>query len=137
MRVYLGGPISGCTDEEVHGWREQVKPIFESVGFICLDPSERDYRGKRLTRNIAVDIVEHDTRDIRNCDLAFFNCWKQDSPMWGTAMEIRYAWSQEKINIIVLPEIIEPSPWLLYHGHIYPGEPEQVARWLIRNEGFN
>jgi nucleoside 2-deoxyribosyltransferase len=136
MKIYLGGPISGCTDEETHGWREKVKPIFESVGFTCLDPALRDYRGKFMTRHMAVDIVEADTRDIRNCDLAFFNCWKTDSPMWGTAMEIRFSWLQEKIAIIVLPEDVAPSPWLLYHGHIYPGNVEHVARWLIRNEGF-
>ena len=31
MKVYLGGPINGCTDEEASGWREAVKVIQEDA----------------------------------------------------------------------------------------------------------
>ena len=129
-KVYLGGPIQNCTDSEVHDWRENVKEIFVDKDYICFDPTVRFFRGKKITQKEAADIVTHDLYDLSHCDIGFFNCWKQNSPMWGTAMEIRYAYEQGIEVYIVLPEFTPTSPWLMYHGAIYYGTPEQLARLL-------
>ena len=42
IKVYLCGPINGCTDTEAKNWREAVKEHFPA----SVDPMKRDYRGK-------------------------------------------------------------------------------------------
>lgn len=41
MKVYLAGPINGCTDAEAKNWREELKTHFPNA----IDPMKRDYRG--------------------------------------------------------------------------------------------
>jgi nucleoside 2-deoxyribosyltransferase len=114
MRVYLGGPINGCTDEEANGWREQVKPILERHGIGWVDPMDRDYRGREMEPGIAAEIVELDKQDIDSCDVLLMNCPK---PSVGTSMEILYGWNRGKHVVSVIPPGSTPSPWLVYHSH--------------------
>jgi nucleoside 2-deoxyribosyltransferase len=108
-RVYLAGPINGCTDDEAKNWREVVK---ERLGEnLCLDPMRRDYRG-REDRHI-VEIVALDKGDIRASDAVLANCWQVS---WGTGMEIHYARSIGKPVIAVVPPGVQVSPWLRYHA---------------------
>lgn len=111
MRVYLGGPINGCTDEEAHGWRDAVKPILEGAGHTWLDPMSRDYRG---VEDVAFrEIVEGDKRDIAECDVLLMNCPR---PSYGTAMEILYGADRGKEVVVVFPEGAIISPWIRYHA---------------------
>ena len=114
MRVYLGGPINGCTDTEAHGWRENAKPTLEAHGYEWLDPMDRDYRGREMEPGIAAEIVELDKKDIDSCHTLLMNCPK---PSVGTSMEILYGWMQGKRIITVIPPGSTPSPWLVYHSH--------------------
>lgn len=114
MKVYLGGPINGCTDEEASGWREAVKPLLEAKGHDWLDPMSRDYRGREMEPGIAAEIVNGDKDDIKACDVLLMNCPK---PSYGTAMEILYGWDRHKRVIVVLPDDgRDPSPWIVYHS---------------------
>ena len=47
MKVYLCGPIAGCTDEECMDWRENAKTILHNANISTLDPMRRDYRGTK------------------------------------------------------------------------------------------
>lgn len=114
MKIYLGGPINGCTNEEANGWRERVKPILEDAGHEWLDPMDRDYRGREMEPGIAAAIVENDKADIDACDLLLMNCPK---PSVGTSMEVLYGWQAGKRIIAVVPPGGAPSPWLVYHTH--------------------
>jgi nucleoside 2-deoxyribosyltransferase len=116
--VYLGGPINGCTDEEANGWRDEAKAELERRGLKWKDPMDRDYRGREMEPGIAEAIVELDKQDIGGCDVLLMNCPK---PSWGTAMEILYGHSIGKEVIVVLPESVTPSPWLLYHADVHYG----------------
>ncbi len=130
MKVYLGGPINGCTDEEASGWREQVKPAFEAAGHDWVDPMVRDYRGREMEPGIAAEIVEVDKTDIEGCDVLLMNCPK---PSVGTSMEVLYGWERGKKIHAVIPENATPSPWLVYHTHaIHRGSIIDVARLLAR-----
>lgn len=108
QKVYLCGPINGCTDSECKDWREFVK----SWGIPTVDPMERDYRGKE--DECFAEIVELDKRDIDMCDVVLVN---YDKPSVGTSMEILYAWERGKRVIVVRNPQTKISPWLKYHAH--------------------
>lgn len=42
MKVYLCGPINGCTDDQCKNWREAAKQVLSDT----VDPMRRDYRGR-------------------------------------------------------------------------------------------
>lgn len=129
MKVYLGGPINGCTDEEANGWREKVKPLLKARGFVCVDPMARDYRGREMEPGIAKLIVENDKKDIDGCEVLLMSCPK---PSVGTSMEILYGANHGKHVIAVLPDDErEPSPWIVYHADVFRGtEAEAVDEFF-------
>lgn len=128
MKVYLGGPINGCTDEEATGWREAVKEILDERGIDWLDPMVRDYRGREMEPGIASEIVENDKADIRECDVLLMNC---PAPSVGTSMEIFYGWTLAKLIIAVVPGDRDPSPWIVYHASlVHAGSVSDAARDL-------
>lgn len=135
MRVYLGGPINGCTDEEANGWRIQAKALIWQLGHQWLDPMDRDYRGREMEPGIAAEIVESDKADIDQCDLILVNCPK---PSVGSSMEIFYANRPrdplgERLHrvVAVVPRDKAPSPWLVYHTDaLYHSVVEALEREL-------
>lgn len=128
MKVYLGGPINGCTDEEANGWRGEVKEVLADNGHEWCDPMDRDYRGRELEPGIAAEIVEGDKFDISECDVLLMNCPK---PSYGTAMEILYGYERGKRVIAVLPVGTVPSPWVLYHAEVVFGSATGAVREAI------
>jgi len=117
MKIYLCGPINGCTDDEAITWREWFKsqPSF----FDFIDPMKRDYRGKEAQDYR--EIVELDKRDVREVDLLIV---MYAQPSVGTSMEIFYAWTIGK-PVIVINESNKPiSPWLRYHATAIVGTKE-------------
>lgn len=115
MRVYLAGPIFGCTDAEANDWRDEAKRRL--YGCEVVNPMVRDYRGGEI--GAAPAIVEQDKADILTCDVVLAHCAR---PSWGTAMEIHFAHSQG-IPVVVVAK--NPwSPWLVYHAR-------EMHEWLI------
>lgn len=108
MKIYLAGPINGCTDSEAKNWREEVKKLH----YDCLDPMDRDYRGKEEIN--VKQLVEDDKADIDSADalLVWF-----DRPSVGTSMEILYAWEQGKIILTINASSKPLSPWIIYHSN--------------------
>lgn len=124
MRVYLAGPINGCTDAEANDWRAEAKRLL--AGHDCLDPMARDYRGLEAVTSPA-EIVEADCEEIASCDAMLVMALR---PSWGTAMEIVYA-SQDDLRVVAVAPA-DCSPWLRYHtAYIAPTLEEAVA-WLIQ-----
>ena len=116
MRIYLGGPINGCTDEEANGWRGELTKEIEARGWQAVDPMRRDYRGREMEPGIAHEIVNGDLEDINSCDVLVFNCPK---PSVGTSMEVFYGFNAGKRVIAVVPDDgREPSPWLIVHSNV-------------------
>lgn len=136
MKVYLGGPINGCTDEEANGWRDAVKPEIEARGHSWIDPMDRDYRGREMEPGIAQKIVDGDKSDIADADVLLMNCPK---PSVGTSMEIMLGYIQgqdgpaPKTIVAVIPDDgREPSPWLVVHSdHIYRGAALDAVKELL------
>lgn len=108
MKVYLCGPINGCTDEECQDWRESAKKRFPN----SIDPMRRDYRGRESTH--VDEIVELDKVDVDECDALLVN---HPKPSVGTSMEVFYAWTLGKYIVVVCPEGVTQSPWMVYHSN--------------------
>ena len=110
MKVYLCGPINGCTDEECNDWRKAVIEHYPE----SINPMVRDYRGREAESYR--EIVELDKRDIRAADIILVNYIK---PSVGTSMEVFYAWTLGIPIILWCPEGANLSPWLRYHCMIH------------------
>lgn len=109
-KIYLCGPIAGCTDAECINWRQHIITMHGAEN--CIDPMQRDYRG-REDDNVS-EIVELDKLDIINSDVLLVNYSK---PSVGTSMEILFAHERNKTIIVVCQESTGVSPWLRYHSH--------------------
>lgn len=108
MKVYLCGPINGCTDEECKDWREEAKNQFPNA----IDPMVRDYRGRE--DECYKEIVQGDKLDVLRSDIVLVN---YDRPSVGTAMEIFFAYQNRVPVIVVAKEGTKISPWLRYHTY--------------------
>ena len=129
MKVYLGGPIDGCSDEEASGWRREASEYLISKGHEPLDPMRRDYRLRALTPAMAQEIVDYDLQDIDEADILFMNCSK---PSVGTSMEIVYGHQKRKQVIAVIPGGRGPSPWLVAHANqVLAGPVLEVLKKVI------
>ena len=50
MKIYLAGPINGCSDSEAITWRQWFKEeSLRDIEVDFIDPMKRDYRGKELS----------------------------------------------------------------------------------------
>ena len=123
MKVYLAGPIMGCTDREARDWRAEATRILgpENV----LDPMVRDYRGNE-DANVDV-IVEGDKADIDSCTAILAYC---PHPSVGTSMEILYAHERGIPVHAVVNRGSQVSPWLRYHAESVTHNVKAVATLL-------
>ena len=122
MKIYLCGPINGCTDEECKDWREAAKKQFPDT----IDPMRRDYRGRE--RECVNEIVELDKKDVDNSDVLLVN---HPKPSVGTSMEVLYAWEHGKIIVVVVPKNSPISPWMEYHSHYIVSTFEAAYRLIF------
>lgn len=118
--IYLAGPINGCTDDEMHSWRDDMTTRLS--GHTILTPVVRDYRGKE--DESVEDIVEGDKADVDASDVVIAFCPK---PSVGTSMEVLYAWERGKHVVIYAPADAPVSPWLRYHSHAVLHTAAEVA----------
>ncbi len=113
FRIYLSGPMAGCTPEQMNGWRETVKDYFTSrpdLAVQCIDPCHRIW-SPGMDR---AAIVEGDKADILSSHLVLAYPWK---PGAGTAMEVLYAQAVAGRPVwLVCQDLSRLSPWFSYHA---------------------
>lgn len=110
LRVYLAGPINGCTDEECKAWRAEARRLLEPTHTV-IDPMDFDCRG--LEDRMAAEIVKHDLERLDEADLVLVNATR---PSWGTAMELVYARQGGKPAVAFAGFPVDgASPWLAGH----------------------
>lgn len=124
-KLYLAGPINGCSDFECNNWREAIKNDFGNC-FKFLDPMDRDYRG--MEGDFYREIVDLDKKDIREADIIVVMYVK---PSVGTSMEIFYAWTLGK-PIVIWTDQKDISPWLRYHSTCIAKSKEELDEFLDR-----
>ena len=110
MKVYLSGPLLGCSATECMEWRGYVKRKLSDSDIEFLDPTSREYNWK--DPNVGKMVVEADKKDISECHLVLVNYTK---PSVGTSMEQLYAYDLEIPIVTIIPKGLEVSPWLTYH----------------------
>jgi nucleoside 2-deoxyribosyltransferase len=133
MKIYLAGPINGCTDEQANGWRNEATRIATEYDHVCLTPMVRDYRGREA--GAEAEIVQGDKADILKCQAVLLY---YEKPSVGTAQEQLFAW-ERGIPVAVVNKSDKPlPPWLVYHAAgIFKSLGEAIAhidtiRWPVR-----
>ena len=111
MRVYLGGPMTGCSYAVASEWRDEAKFWLNRHGITVLNPMDRDFRDSPLSH--LPELVEEDKIAIELSDVVLVNFTEKSI---GTSMEMLYAWERGKRVIVVSEEFTE-DPWLVYHSH--------------------
>ena len=111
MRIYLCGPMTGCTYAAAAEWRDEAKFWLNRHGITALNPMDRDYRDEPLSHLPA--LVEEDKIAIELCDVLLVNFTEKSI---GTSMEVLYGWEHGK-RVIVVSEDFTEDPWLVYHSH--------------------
>jgi nucleoside 2-deoxyribosyltransferase len=125
MKIYLCGPINGCTDAECNDWRSGAKSHFSET----IDPMRRDYRGRES--ECVDEIVELDKVDVEECDVVLANCPK---PSVGTSMEVFYAHQLGKVVVSIVPKKVKASPWLIYHSTVLVESMAEAVAFIESNE---
>lgn len=126
-KVYLAGPIHGCSDAECMQWRRQANELLGTHGFSCVDPMFRDYRGRE--EHTADSIVKEDLGWIEASDIVLVNA---NRPSWGTAMECYYATSTGK-TVIAFTSATAISPWLRAHTTVIFYTLENACRSITEH----
>jgi len=126
VKVYLAGPINGCTDYEAIDWRLHAQARLGADAVI--DPMRRDYRHKPVD---PAELVYADLEDIENSTALLANCWKQSA---GTLMELVYA---QRVfgnvpTYVVWPTFAEPSPWIVHHATYIFNDLDDALNALLR-----
>jgi len=111
MRVYLCGPMTGCSYALASEWRDEARFWLNRHGITALNPMDRDYRDEPLSHLPA--LVEEDKIAIELCDVLLVNFTEKSI---GTSMEVLYGWEHGK-RVIVVSEDFTEDPWLVYHSH--------------------
>jgi len=124
-KIYLAGPINGCTDSECNDWRTEIKRLHAN----CLDPMARDYRGREQEN--CEGIVRGDKEDINACDVVIV--W-YERPSVGTSMEVLYAWERGKPVIIIDRSGKPLSPWLAYHSVAVCANADEAVTTALRDD---
>ena len=132
--IYLAGPMSGCTHEDMHGWRERIKnhsdlhehtlekTVFSSVIamplFHYLDPSDRFYDEiAEMDLKVCREIVMGDKADISSADIVLANLSQLGKySCVGTLMEVIYAYGLGKYVVTITNPDRPLSPWIVYHS---------------------
>ena len=114
MRIYLAGPISGCSFDECVDWRDHFKTLIPK-SIQCLSPM----RGKDFlkAKGIINDSYESDgpmatqrgimTRDFFDCtrsDIVIANLLDTKIVSVGTCMEIAWAFMNKTPLIAIMEE---------------------------------
>ena len=121
MKVYLAGPIMGCTGPEANDWRKAADVLLKDHGITGLSPlrcepliGERytaDYPDPRFGTPRA--IAAKNLFDVRSCDITLAYLPKPEAgrrQSYGTIVEI--AWARALGKQIIL---VSDDPYVLGH----------------------
>lgn len=76
FQVYLAGPMTGCNDAQLHGWRDEVKAKY-AKDFTIIDPTRR-WKGNAIGDDKSpLEIVEADRIGIESADGMLVNMWRE------------------------------------------------------------
>jgi hypothetical protein len=112
--VFLSGPMRGIPRSEGLAWRNTAKELLEPRFKVL-----HAYRGReeKETFTDPRGAVIRDKSDIMRSEIVIVNDTNPDASMIGTAMEVFFAHSLNKI-VILFGNGHPNDYWLNYHSHI-------------------
>ena len=116
--VYLAGPMEDCTKKHMTAWRTQASNSLDNAGIKYLDPTRRVTFHDELTlgevgvpeQSICRRIFKMDMQDIANSTVVLADVRRDSGRGTGTAMELMFAHTKNKIIIL----------WADEQDHIHP-----------------
>ncbi len=128
MKVYLAGPISGCSYNEVTTWRYEVRKKLDDHNIKCYSPMRgKNYLSKEEklqdsysdhTMSSITGINVRDYNDCRNADAILVNFLGADKVSIGTCMEIAWARAFQIPCVIIMEEGSIHDHGMLTYGAI-------------------
>lgn len=112
--VFLSGPMRGVPRPESLAWRNKAKSLLEPHFKVLHALRGRE---EKETFTDPRGAVIRDKSDIIRSDIIIVNDDNPDASMVGTAMEIFFAHSLNKV-VIVFGDGHPNDYWLNYHSHI-------------------
>lgn len=113
MKIYLSGPLSDCTESEIHDWRERVQETLTPLGYTFTNTNLRIW-DKVQSKDSYEYIVESDLHEVDQSDIVLVYL---DRNSVGCAMEIKHGYDRSKIVISVLHNGYS-HVWIGYHSNV-------------------
>lgn len=114
--VYLSGPMTGCSDLEMEGWRQSVSGILADISIKTLSPTRHledlIYLGDRFA-------FYRDYNDVKNCDALLVNFLGAKQVSIGTIFEVCWA------HMLKIPCVIVMNNGN-QHSHLFVKEAASV-----------
>jgi len=120
--VYLAGPMEDVSVDHMTSWRHQASERFDAAGIDNLDPTRRVSFHDQLQgvdhlqeivkgMNICKRIFKQDLEDIANSKVVLVDARRSSGKGTGTAMEVMFAHTKNKIIILWCDESDHPHPF--------------------------
>jgi hypothetical protein len=147
-RVFLSGPITGCSQEQSSNWRQYVRERFSS-GIITIDPtrdsvdstvvSERELDEAARLHNLThgKEILDRNRQDIARCDIVLANFLGAQRVSIGAVGELFWADIFRKPVIVVREVSHNPHDHGLINAiafltlHSLESAIEKINRFLL------
>lgn len=124
--VFLAGPMRGMERSYSLGWRKEAEKML-SQHFVVLSPLRG--REDRETIPDPRGAVIRDKRDIMVADIVLVDDTQETASMIGTAMEVHFAHSRNKV-VVIFGLAHERDYWLNYHSHIRSTDLREACKLL-------
>ena len=122
FRVYLSGPISGCTDLQRHKWRDEVKKKY-GKHFDFIDPTDEPLDQEANS----AEFVDADLRAIESSSGLLANMWRESI---GTALGIVHASRVGRPVVLADPNFLR-HPMLQFYADAVADSTLKAAKTLL------
>ena len=124
--IFLSGAIRGLPRELSLGWRKNANELLGDAAETVHALRGREQKETLPDYRLA---VIRDKRDIDRSDIVLVNDTFENSSMIGTAMEVLYAYQQNKM-VLIFGNAHEKDYWLNFHSHARFNTLEEACAFI-------